>query len=300
MGPVADQPLSRVTHYLRFRHWYEATVAVLLALIIGIADVTTTATDLRRSNTQFQLWELINFEFTSIIVILALIPLIGSFSRRTLFSWTNWRAFFGWHLLASFFFCLVHVSLMVALRHVVYYAVGAHYRVGPLLVGLFYEYMKDIRIYFGVLAVIYCYRFILSQLQGEARTFTQPDVGPPVDSIERPQRFLVRKLGKEFLVAADDIEWLEAQGNYVNLHVHGRAYPLRSTMSAVQSLLDPDKFVRVHRSFIVNLDHLVEIEPLDTGDAQLKLRDGALVACSRTYRAELRERSGLASAPVTQ
>jgi DNA-binding LytR/AlgR family response regulator len=66
----------------------------------------------------------------------------------------------------------------------------------------------------------------VSSSGGEAREFTKPEVGSPVESLERPQRFLVRKLGKEFLVAVNDIERLEAQGNYVNLHVRGRAYPL--------------------------------------------------------------------------
>jgi DNA-binding LytR/AlgR family response regulator len=112
-----------------------------------------------------------------------------------------------------------------------------------------------------------------------------------VESLDRPQRFLVRKLGKEFLIAANEIEWLKAQGNYVNLHVRGREYPLRSTMSAIEDLLDPNKFVRVHRSHIVNLDHLLEIESLETGDARLKLRNGAVIACSRTFRATLRNRS---------
>ena len=63
-------------------------------------------------------------------------------------------------------------------------------------------------------------------------------------------------------------------------------------MSAIAALIDPNKFVRVHRSHIVNLDYLLEIAPLDTGDARLKLRDGTTVACSRTFRAALRERSG--------
>jgi DNA-binding LytR/AlgR family response regulator len=59
-------------------------------------------------------------------------------------------------------------------------------------------------------------------------------------------------------------------------------------MTAVQALLNPEKFVRVHRSHIVNLDYLLEIEPLGSGDARLKLRDGTLVGCSRTYRDALR------------
>ena len=92
-------------------------------------------------------------------------------------------------------------------------------------------------------------------------------------------------------MAVNDIERLEAQGNYVNLHARGRAYPLRSTMSAIELKLDPTRFVRTQRSHIVNLDFLVEIHPLDTGDASLILRDGTSVPCSRNYRSSLRDRA---------
>ncbi len=98
----------------------------------------------------------------------------------------------------------------------------------------------------------------------------------------------MRKLGKEFLIAAADVEWLQAAGNYVNLHVRGRDYPLRTTISAVEQLLDPARFVRVHRSWIVNLDCIAEIEPLDTGDARITMSDGTTIPCSRTYRDALR------------
>jgi DNA-binding LytR/AlgR family response regulator len=116
---------------------------------------------------------------------------------------------------------------------------------------------------------------------------TAPDTGPAVEAVDRPERFLVRKVGAEFLVAARDIEWLEAAENYVNLHVRGRVYPLRSTMTAIQERLDPNRFVRVHRSYMINLDFLVQIEPLDTGDARLLLKDGSRVPCSRRYRQAL-------------
>ena len=104
-----------------------------------------------------------------------------------------------------------------------------------------------------------------------------------------PIVFAVRKLGKEFLVAANDIEVLQASGNYVNLRVRGREYPLRSTMAAIEPRLDPARFVRVHRSYMVNLDHVAEIEPLDTGDARLTMHDGSRVPCSRRYREALRK-----------
>ena len=90
------------------------------------------------------------------------------------------------------------------------------------------------------------------------------------------------------LVAAHDIEFLEAAENYVNLHVRGRVYPLRSTMTAIQDRLDPARFARVHRSYIVNLDFLDQIEPLDTGDARLLLKNGSRIPCSRRYRSALR------------
>ena len=65
--------------------------------------------------------------------------------------------------------------------------------------------------------------------------------------------------------------------------------PLRSTMTAIQDRLDPARFVRVHRSYIVNLDFLDQIEPLDTGDARLLLKNGSRVPCSRRYRSALRQ-----------
>jgi DNA-binding LytR/AlgR family response regulator len=114
-----------------------------------------------------------------------------------------------------------------------------------------YEVMLAVAVV-SISAAVYAYRYVLLRLQGEARVQAEPEAGP-AESTDRPQRFLVRKLGKEFLIAAGDIEWLEAQGNYVNLHVRGRAYPLRSTMTAIEQLLDPVKFARVHRSYIVNL-----------------------------------------------
>jgi len=70
--------------------------------------------------------------------------------------------------------------------------------------------------------------------------------------------------------------------------MRGRDYPLRATMAGIEERLDPTRFVRVHRSYIVNLDCLEQIEPLDTGDARLLLKNGARIPCSRRYRSALR------------
>lgn len=117
---------------------------------------------------------------------------------------------------------------------------------------------------------------------------TAPLAPPP-----RPERFLVRKLRREFLIAAQDIAWLQAEANYVGLHVHGHDYLLRSTLTDFLTQLDPARFVRVHRSYAVNLDAIAEIEPLDSGDARLRMKDGSTAPCSRRYRSALAGNAGI-------
>jgi hypothetical protein len=231
-------------------------------------------------------------ESSSALLVLLLIPFVKAVERRWPFRFDTWRHSLPWHLLASVAFSLVHVAGMVELRKLAYGMVGWHYRFGAWWPNFGYEYLKDIRSYFLIVALICLSRLWLLRQQGEAKLLAEPDDGPPVEPVERPERFLVRKLGKEFLVAAREIEWLQAAGNYVNLHVRGRDYPLRSTMAGIEARLDPARFLRVHRGYFVNLDYLAEIEPLDTGDARLRLRDGTAIPCSRRYRAALRERYG--------
>jgi DNA-binding LytR/AlgR family response regulator len=187
---------------------------------------------------------------------------------------------------------------MDALRKLAYALQGSVYDFGSWPREFGYEYLKDLRSYAGMVATIEVYRWLLRRLQGEASILAQADdalhtaAGRADHVPERPERFLVRKLGKEFLVAAGDVEWLQAAGNYVNLHVRGRDYPLRATMAAIEQQFDPARFVRVHRSYMVNLDCIAQIEPLDTGDARVVMRDGSKVPCSRRHRDALRPERG--------
>jgi LytTr DNA-binding domain len=287
-------PPAWLQHYLHHHRVYEALLAIGVVAISAAANVGVELIESHRAGSALPAWEPITWEVSSSVVALALLPLILAFDRRQPMLWNNLHITLPRHLLGSIVFCLLHVSAMVGIRKIVYSARGDYYDFGDVPIEVFYEYLKDVRSYFMALAIVYSYRYILLRLQGEARVLAESETEPapnPLDTM-RPQRFLVRKLGKEFLVAATDVERLEAQGNYVNLHMRGRAYPLRSTMTAIEALLDPAKFVRVHRSHIVNLEYLTEIEPLDTGDARLKLRDGSVVPCSRTFRATLRERGG--------
>jgi hypothetical protein len=232
------------------------------------------------------------WEASSSLVLLALVPLVVLATRRWPFRFDTWRHSLKVHLLLSIPFSLIHVLGMDGLRTLVYAMAGSHYDFGNWPREMGYEYLKDIRTYFLFVGLISFYGFVVRRLQGEASLLSEPDEGPPVEPVDRPERFLVRKLGKEFLIAAREIEWLQASGNYVNLHVRGRDYPLRATMAGIEERLDPQRFVRVQRSYLVNLDYLTEIEPLETGDARLTMRDGATLPCSRRFRNQLRERFG--------
>ena len=101
-----------------------------------------------------------------------------------------------------------------------------------------------------------------------------------------PRGFLVRTRDKTLVIKAEDIDWVEAADYYVSLHVGGASHLLRETMSELERRLDPERFFRVHRSAIVNVDRVREIHPLFRGDCELALSDGSRVRLSRTRRGE--------------
>jgi len=286
MSAPANSMLDR---YLRHRRIWEIALWTTWYLLDAAGNSVVVLMDFERRDLSVDWWEPVVWEYSSALMLLALVPAQLAFDHRFPFRAANWRRAVAAHLIATIPYSLIHVFGMVGLRHLAYGAVASRYEFGYWPKELLYEYLKDVRTYAYTVTVIYLYRLLLLRLRGEARLLTAPDTGPPAEAIERPSRFLVRKLGAEFLVAAHDIEFLEAAENYVNLHVRGRVYPLRSTMTAIQDRLDPARFVRVHRSYIVNLDFLDQIEPLDTGDARLLLKNGSRVPCSRRYRSALRQ-----------
>lgn len=109
----------------------------------------------------------------------------------------------------------------------------------------------------------------------------EPQEGPVG---EYARRFMVRSGDRIRFVAADEVDWFEADGNYVVLHVGEEDHRVRSTLSGMEEQLDPADFVRVHRSAIVNLDSVREVQPWFSGDYVAILTTGDRVKVSRTYR----------------
>ena len=98
------------------------------------------------------------------------------------------------------------------------------------------------------------------------------------------KRLMVKSRGRIYFVRIDDIQHIEAAGNYVSLWVAGTEHLIRETLNAIEKQLDPEKFVRIHRSTIVNIEFVREIQSQSSGDYILLMRDGRKLTLSRTYK----------------
>jgi two-component system LytT family response regulator len=101
------------------------------------------------------------------------------------------------------------------------------------------------------------------------------------------ERLVVRSGGRVFFLRADEVDCIEAAGNYVRLHAGKEEYLHRETMANIEKSLDPERFARVHRSWIVNVDRVKVLEPMFRGDYVAVLRDGRRVLMSKAYRDRL-------------
>jgi two-component system LytT family response regulator len=106
----------------------------------------------------------------------------------------------------------------------------------------------------------------------------------------KTDRLVVKSGGRLFFLRMDEIDWIEAAGNYVRLHVGTTSHLLRETMNAIENRLDPEKFFRIHRSRIVNMERIQEMQPWLNGEYAVVLRTGTRLTLSRGYREKLQER----------
>lgn len=101
-------------------------------------------------------------------------------------------------------------------------------------------------------------------------------------------RFAVEEDGRLFFLKTEDVDWIQAAGNYIRLHAGAHSHQLRHTMDSVEALLDPHQFLRVHRSVIVNLERVLEFQLPAQGNTFVVLQNGKRLPLSRSYRGHLR------------
>jgi two-component system LytT family response regulator len=127
-------------------------------------------------------------------------------------------------------------------------------------------------------------RSVIAQLDQE------PSAAPRPASSNAAERIEVRDGERVRYVAADDVAWAEADGPHVRLHTAHGVFEIRETLAHLEAALDARRFVRIHRSFIVNVGQIKELQPWFGGDAVLILKNGQQLKVSRTYRAQLKQR----------
>jgi two-component system LytT family response regulator len=98
-----------------------------------------------------------------------------------------------------------------------------------------------------------------------------------------PERLIVKSSGRVFFVRTEEIDWVEASGNYVKIHTKSEGHLLRESMKNMEGKLDPKTFVRIHRSAIVNIDRIKELEPWFHGEYIVIMRDGTRLTASRVF-----------------
>lgn len=290
-GNDGQNGMNGLTHYLKHERLYVLALLFIFLMVQTSINATSLLMEAVNEGDLTPGWIWFVLEYTSGISMFMLFPMVLLLVNRFPIDWSRFKRNIGWHVLGSMLFTLLHMMLMTLMRKLVFHLVaGSAYSMGDFGWQLLYEYRKDAWTYVAMVAGIYIYRFILGRLRGEASLVAEGEHSPP-ETV--PDRLLVKKLGKEFIVRVDEIEWLESAGNYVNLHVGKRIYPLRSTLSQLIRLLEPKGFRRTHRSFAVNLDFVSSITPLESGDAQIVLVGGQQLSLSRRYRDEFRNQLGL-------
>ncbi|MEP6471512.1 MAG: LytTR family DNA-binding domain-containing protein [Acidobacteriota bacterium] len=136
-------------------------------------------------------------------------------------------------------------------------------------------------------------RRVRELVKGRSLEDFRESVAKIVDKIRRDRSFpewvLLKADGKNVFVKVKDIDWIESSRNNVRIHVGQTIYLLHETTSAIASRLDPKKFLRIHRSAIVNIERIKELHPWFNGDYAVVLRDGTQLTLSSSYRDRLKE-----------
>lgn len=134
----------------------------------------------------------------------------------------------------------------------------------------------------------------ISKVSGKLLALLEDRANKKEDRINRREPYLTRLMVKlasrVILLKVSEIDWIEADGNYAKLHVGPKSHLLREKMHDLEAQLNPQKFVRIHRSIIVNLDRIKEMQPHFNGDYVVVLEDGVQLRLSRSRREHLETR----------
>ena len=248
-----------------------------IAAAIGLVDVFSVVDENRRAGHPLAIWEPATWEGSSVVVICALGPLITAMTRRVWpLSLPRWRVAVL-HLAAMLAFAVGHMTLAGILRWGVYLAVGRDYSAISLLINFVYELRKDALIYIGIVVAYVIWRLYRASIAPQAAD------DEPREAIE------VRDGARRHFVPLSEVVFIEAAGNYVELHRGQTPILHRAPLSELERQLQNSGFIRIHRSRLVRRAAIAQVESKPSGDYVVRLTDGRELAGSRRYRRPLLE-----------
>ena len=280
--------MDRLKHFQKYQQLYVVGALVIFFVINALTLATSRIMEEVGNEAMglpFKSWEPFIWEFSSAILVLLLIPFVNHLLKSQYIGWSKPMRTMCICLICAMIFSLCHVVGMVLIRELVYWLAGSEYHFGPIAFGFLYELRKDLLTFVILIIVIQGYRFIDSRLRGEASMVSYGEGRPSM-----MDRLLVKKLGKEFIIKVEEVDWLESSGNYVNLYIGDNVYPFRSTMSDLTRTLEKQGFCRIHRSFGVNLDRVTLIENAENGGGDVTLVSGKSLPISRRYFSEIKKK----------
>ena len=250
-------------------------VIALVSVPVAVVNATSILIEFERMDLDIDPTEPFFWEFSSSLILVLLAPLVGMAVRRWPFEGPGFWTSLAVHIALTLPFALIHVFGIWAIRQGVYALTGSDYDFFGSGLGLtiLYEWRKDVITYAIFVGVFVAAYWLESRLSA-----ARPQLPP--------ERIEVREGGRTLFYSPADILYLEAAGNYVEIHTATGVHFVRATLASWQQTLSAAGFVRVHRSRLVNRKHIAAIEPNGSGDFELTLANGHKLAASRRYRAE--------------
>jgi hypothetical protein len=250
------------------------TVAVAL-MLFALVNTFSVLDEIKGTGRRLAFWEPFVWETSSIVVILAMTPVFLALVRRVWPLDPPWPRAVAVHVAGLLVFALVHITAMGVLRWAVYAAVGGYYAPFSPLGDFLYEFRKDALGYAGFIFLYVLWR----------RQRTRPTTEPSAE----PGAIEVRDGALRHFVPLGEVAWIEAAGNYVELHRGQTPILHRAPLSEMERQLQGAGFLRIHRSRLVRRDAIAQVVSKPSGDYVVRLADGRELAGSRRYRRPLLE-----------
>lgn len=263
----------------RLPRWLWLSYALMLTAIAAVG-ATSFWMEAAREEVSAPLWPFVVDEATSVVTVFALTPLLLAWTRRLEPRRIGWPLALLGHVIGMISFSLFHITGMLLARFLAYPFFGGTYRLEdePFLTRLLYEGRKDSLTYAALVIGAWILRALLDKR-------TRP---APIDAVsEAPARLELRDGAKRYWLETNDILWVEAAGNYVELHLADRSLLRRQTLAALERELDGRDFVRIHRSRLVNARHVSAAQTNESGDFTVTLTDGRQISGGRRWRSGL-------------